>query len=79
MKLSVISLKGVEFDGEVTSLNLKTATGEITVLDKHRPLMTALVPGKANIIKKDGERTTLNIVSGFLEVGEASQITLLVN
>ena len=78
MHLNIISLKGVEFEGEIISLNLKTAAGEITVLDKHRPLMTALMPGKANIIKKDGEKTTLNIMSGFLEVN-SSEVNLLLS
>lgn len=78
MKLQIISLKGVEFDGEISSLNLKTAAGEITVLDKHRPLMTTLVTGKAHIVKKDGERTTFNISSGFLEVN-SHEVNILVN
>ena len=77
MQLSVISLKGVEFDGEISSLNLRTTSGEITVLDNHRPLITQLTKGQAIIIKKDGEKMNLDISSGFLEVGTNNQATIL--
>jgi F0F1-type ATP synthase epsilon subunit len=77
MILQIISLKGVEFEGEVTSLNLKTAAGEITVLNKHRPLITELVPGKAVVLKEGGDKLNFNIISGFLEVGEDNKVTIL--
>ncbi len=77
MKLNVISLKGLEFDGEVSSLNLKTTSGEITVLDNHRPLITALKKGEAVVIKKGGDKLSFNIESGFLEIGEDNRATIL--
>ena len=77
MRLSIISLKGVEFDGDVNSLNLKTTSGEITVLDNHRPLITQLLEGEAIVTKEDGERLNFSIKSGFLEVGLNNQVTLL--
>lgn len=77
MKLSVISLSGIQFDGEVVLLNLKTTSGEITVLDNHRPLVTALKKGKATVIKEDGTKLNFDIESGFLEVSERNQATIL--
>jgi F-type H+-transporting ATPase subunit epsilon len=77
MKLNVISLKDLEFDGEVSSLNLKTTSGEITVLDNHRPLITALKKGEAVVIKKGGDKLSFNIESGFLEIGEDNRATIL--
>lgn len=77
MKLNVISLKGLEFDGEVFSLNLKTTSGEITVLDNHRPLITQLVKGQAVAIKEDGGQLSFNIESGFLEISDANRATIL--
>ena len=77
MKLSIVSLKGLEFDGEISSLNLKTTSGEITVLDNHRPLITQLVKCQALIIKDSGEKLNFNITSGFLEVSEHNQATIL--
>ena len=77
MKLSIVSLKGIEFEGEAVSVNIKTTSGEITVLDNHQPLLTTLTAGQASIIKKDGEIFNINIESGFLEVGENNQATIL--
>ena len=79
MKLNIISLKGLEFEGDIISVNLKTTSGEITVLDDHLPLLTSLEGGQAVIIKKDGEKLNFNIESGFLEVGENNQATILAN
>ena len=79
MKLQIISLKGLEFDGEISSLNLKTTSGEITVLDNHRPLITQLSKGKAVIIKEGGNKENFDINSGFLEVEKGGRTTLLVN
>ena len=79
MKLNIVSLKGVEFEGEVASVNLKTTSGEITVLDNHRALITELKKGKAVIVKKSGEKLNFDIKSGFLEIGENNQATILAN
>lgn len=77
MKLNIISLGGIQFDGEVISLNLKTTSGEITVLDNHRPLITQLARGRAVVIKENGEKFNFDIKSGFLEVGEGNQATIM--
>lgn len=79
MRLNIISLNGMEFEGEISSLNLKTTSGEITVLDNHRPLLTQLAKGGTAIIKENGEKFNLEINSGFLEVGQENQATMLVN
>lgn len=77
MKLQVVSLKGLEFDDEVSSVNLKTTSGEITVLDNHRQLITQLSKSTAVIIKKNGDKLNFNIESGFFEVGQNNQATIL--
>ncbi len=69
----------MEFDGEINSVNLKTTSGEITVLDNHRPLITQLAKGKAEVVKEDGARLNFDIQSGFLEVGEDNRATILAN
>ena len=77
MQLKVYNLKGVAYEGEIISLNAKTASGEITVLDHHRPLVTILKKGELRIMAKDGSKQTIPAPSGFLEVrpgGEASVI-----
>lgn len=77
MKLTIISLKKVEYDGEAVSVNLKTTSGEITVLDNHQPLITQLAKGQAVVIKENSEKINFDIGSGFLEVGEGNRATIL--
>lgn len=77
LKLSIITLKGIEFEDEIVSLNLKTTSGEITVLDYHRPLMTSLEGGQVKIIKKKGENIIFKVGSGFLEVGKDNTAIIL--
>ncbi len=77
MKLTITSLKKIEYEGEAVSVNLKTTSGEITVLDGHRPLVTALASGPAVITKKDGDKFNFGISSGFMEVNSNSEVTIL--
>jgi F0F1-type ATP synthase epsilon subunit len=77
VRLEIVSLQGVQFDGEISSLNLRTASGEITVLDNHRPLITQLSRGEAIVIKENGEKINFDINSGFLEVSDDNRATIL--
>ena len=77
MKLTVLSLNGVEFDGEAKAFTAKTTTGEITVLDHHRPLVTILAEGLAKIRQASGEVKELAIRSGFLEVSLNTVMVLI--
>src|SRR5690242_4943694 len=45
MKLELVTLDGVKFSADAYSVVLPTASGQITVLSNHEPLMTVLVPG----------------------------------
>lgn len=79
MKLKIISLKCIKFEGEAAGLNIKTTSGEITVLDNHRPLITILSKGDAVIIKTDGSREKIAVNSGFLEMGPDNDLGVLID
>ena len=79
MKLTIYSLKGIEFEGEVEGFNVKTELGEITILNNHRPLITLLKKGKAKIIKQNGAFEIKAINSGFLEVQPGSKVDSLID
>ena len=68
MKLGIYSLKKTLFEGEARSINCKTAAGEITVLDNHRPLISILKEGILKIIDAEGKEHYIPTSSGFLEV-----------
>lgn len=54
MKLKILSFGGQSFSHErVVSVTLMTQMGEITVLDNHAPLITAIKPSTMYAIYKD--------------------------
>lgn len=78
MLLTILSLNKVEYKEEVYGLNVKTKSGEITVLNGHRPLVTVLDKGTAYILTNDNKRVPIEIKSGFLEVDDRNRMNLLV-
>ena len=84
MKLSIYSLKKILFQGEAKSLNCKTVTGEITILDNHETFITVLSVGVMKIVpaksSADDRGTELffPIKSGFLEVKEGNETRCIV-
>jgi F-type H+-transporting ATPase subunit epsilon len=78
MKLGVYSLKKVLFQGDATSVNCNTRSGEITILDNHEPLISILEKGTMTIVDVEGEKHYIPVGSGFLEVDSGSQAKILV-
>ena len=64
---------------EVKSVNLKTASGEITVLDNHRPLIAFLGSGPIRIVDEKDKEETLEARSGFLEVRPKGEVNILLD
>ena len=79
MYLKILSLKNVEYEGEVVSLNVKTQSGEITILDNHRPLISVLKKGLAVITDEKNNQKELEIESGFLEMTDGNKLNLLID
>ncbi|MEK7658649.1 MAG: F0F1 ATP synthase subunit epsilon [Patescibacteria group bacterium] len=78
MKLSVYSLKKVLFQGEARLLNVKTFSGEITVLDNHETLITVLSAGTMKVVDNKNGEHFFPINSGFLEVRENNEVRCIV-
>lgn len=78
MKLSIYSIKNILFQGNAVSLNCKTITGEITVLDNHETLITVLSAGIMKIIDINGKEYFFPIKSGFLEVRGNNEIRCII-
>lgn len=79
MKLGVYSLKNVLFQGEAKSVNLKTRAGEITVLDRHKPLISIIAAGMIRIEDASGKVSEIPARGGFLEVRDNNESRLLIN
>lgn len=79
MRLDIVSIKGKVLGCEAKSVNLKTKSGEITILDNHRPLVTLLEKGEVKIKRIDGAEERVSINSGFLEMSRDNVLTLLID
>lgn len=79
MKVDIISLKGVQYSGDVKSINAKTSSGEITVLDHHLPLITVLEKGQLVVKDMNNKETVIHTESGFLEVKEGNSAVALIS
>ncbi|MEK7643446.1 MAG: F0F1 ATP synthase subunit epsilon [Patescibacteria group bacterium] len=79
MNVIIHSLAGTLFQDEAQALTIKTTTGEITVLNHHRPLVTMLAHGEARLKRVSGEIVRVSVESGFLEVSEKGDVRVLVD
>ncbi|OGZ99177.1 MAG: hypothetical protein A3C07_04510 [Candidatus Sungbacteria bacterium RIFCSPHIGHO2_02_FULL_47_11] len=77
MKLGIYSLEKTLFEGDAEKIIARTPLGEITVLDKHLPLISTLNGPSVDVIDKKEERTIIRISSGFLEVRPESEAIIL--
>ena len=78
MKLGIYSLQKVLFQGEASAVNCRTRTGEITILDHHRPLISILAPGTMKIVDEAQKEHYIPVTSGFLEVRSGNEARFLV-
>ncbi len=80
MKLhfELITPERVVVSKEIDSVSLPTPDGEITVLPKHIPLVSLLVPGEL-VLRVGTETEHIAVSNGFLQVSSDSSIKVLVD
>lgn len=79
MRVEIYSLKHVLFQGEAEAVNCKTMKGEITILERHEPLISMLAEGPIKVTPPGGGKEEIfSIKGGFLEIGPAHGVRLLV-
>ncbi|MBP5181364.1 MAG: F0F1 ATP synthase subunit epsilon [Clostridiales bacterium] len=76
-KLKVLSPDGEIFDGEVISLLLRGADGDLAVFAGHIPFITTVKPGKCVITLPDEKEIEGELTSGILDVG-SDEVQLLI-
>jgi F-type H+-transporting ATPase subunit epsilon len=72
----LVSPEKVLFSGEITSVTVPSADGEMTVFAGHAPVMAVLKPGVVAVDEGKGATTRLFVRGGFADVG-ASALTIL--
>lgn len=70
LKLKIIDLDGVYFEKEVDLLNVTIASGNVTILANHLPLISSIDISHM-YIKEDGVVTNFAIAGGTLFVSES--------
>ena len=74
--LEVVSPESIVWSGQAEMLITRTTEGEIGILAGHEPTMAALATGSTVITPDVGEKVTLAIHGGFLQIA-AGRVTLL--
>ena len=69
LKLKIITLDGIYFDGEVDLLNVYTASGDVSILANHIPLISSIKISHM-YIKNGNDKTYYAIAGGTLFVDE---------
>lgn len=77
LQLTISRVDGALFSGEVISVQLPGAEGEMTILADHKPLISPLKTGVVTVTKSDGVVETFPVASGTLEVSK-NHATVLV-
>lgn len=77
MKLTISKIDKVLFSGEADSVTVPGASGELTILAHHMPIITTLVAGKITVKHGEEKPEEFMIDSGFLEVGKDETVILV--
>lgn len=75
-QVDVVSPEATVWSGEATFVIARTPEGEIGVLADHEPVMAALQTGAVVVDSVSGERVTIGVHGGFLQILD-NQVTLL--
>lgn len=77
MNISVLSPDKLIFEGAISSVKVPGISGQFEVLNNHAPVVSALGEGEVRILKEGGDKMTLQIEKGFIEVLN-NEVALLV-
>ncbi len=66
--LQVVSMDGLEFEGEVERVTLRSIHGDIAILARHTNYCTAIGMGTASVIMADGSERKAACIGGMLSV-----------
>ena len=78
MNLVVLTPDKELFHGTVTSVNVPAIGGRFEVLRGHAPIVAALEKGEVRFLTKKGEKKSIRIEQGFIEVLR-DEVSLLVS
>lgn len=74
---SIITPEGVLYENEIERVTVPTMAGEITILKKHTPIVSALRPGILTVKHADGTQLIMSVSGGLVEVRPSGQAVIL--
>lgn len=77
LKLTVARVDGAVFDGEVLSVAVPGASGDMEILAGHEALISPLRSGEIRVKKIDGEVVSFPLERGTLEIS-SNHATILI-
>jgi F-type H+-transporting ATPase subunit epsilon len=75
-QVDVVSPEATVWSGLATIVVARTPDGELGIMADHEPLMGALATGAVEIESESGERITIGVHGGFIQVFD-NQVTLI--
>jgi F-type H+-transporting ATPase subunit epsilon len=76
IKFKIVTPEKVIYEDKIFQVSIPTASGEITVLPNHIPLISVLQSGEMVIKDKDGEHI-MALAGGFLEIRNNNEVVIL--
>lgn len=70
MALRVLTSEGIALEEQASSIIAPGERGYVGFLSRHAPLVTTLAPGTLTWQRPSGERRTMRIGSGILEIAK---------
>jgi len=77
LSVKIVTPQSVVVSEEYISATIPTATGELTILPNHLPLVGKIKAGEIILKKEQGESSHLSVSSGILEVRPNSYLVIL--
>lgn len=68
LQLKIVSPERIEFEGQVESVLVPGTLGQFEILTNHAPIISSLDKGKIVYGLSSGEKQSLDIIGGFVEV-----------
>ena len=66
--LQIVSMDGLEYDGQVQSVSCRTVHGDLAILARHCNYCTAVGMGTAQVVLEDGSVRKAACIGGMLSV-----------
>ncbi|HYC83514.1 MAG TPA: ATP synthase F1 subunit epsilon [Candidatus Paceibacterota bacterium] len=76
LRLKIVTPERVAYEEEVSEVTLPTATGQISILAGHEPLVSLLKPGEL-VVHKNDEAVYMAVSTGLIEMRKDGELVIL--